>query len=314
VTTTRRAALAVVAAISLAGLAACGSDDGAAETGSPPDTTAPETAAPEDTDDTEDDAPERIVSLSPSATEILFAVGAGDQVVAVDDQSDFPEDVPTTDLSGYEPNVEAIIEYEPDLVVADFLAEDIVAGLEAAGAEVLVQDAAATLEDTYDQVAELAIATGHEDEGAELVAEMRADIDELVASVPDRDAAPTYYHELDDTLYSVTSETFIGELYALAGLENIADEADPDGEFGGYPQLSAELIVAADPDFVFLADTECCGQTAETLAARPGFADLSAIADGNVVELSDDIASRWGPRVVDLLATIVEATASVPVG
>ena len=136
-TTTRRAALAVVAAISLAGLAACGSDDDAAETGSPPDTTAPETAAPEDTDDTEGDAPERIVSLSPSATEILFAVGAGDQVVAVDDQSDFPEDVPTTDLSGYEPNVEAIIEYEPDLVVADFLAEDIVAGLEAAGAEVL---------------------------------------------------------------------------------------------------------------------------------------------------------------------------------
>jgi iron complex transport system substrate-binding protein len=311
VTTTRRAAFAVVAAISLAGLAACGSDDDAAETGSPPATTAPETTAPEDT---EGDAPERIVSLSPSATEILFAVGAGDQVVAVDDQSDFPEDVPTTDLSGYEPNVEAIIEYEPDLVVADFLAEDIVAGLEAAGAEVLVQDAAATLEDTYDQVAELAVVTGHEDEGAELVAEMRADIDELVASVPDRDAAPTYYHELDDTLYSVTSETFIGELYALAGLENIADEADPDGEFGGYPQLSAELIVAADPDFIFLADTECCGQTAETLAARPGFADLSAIADGNVVELSDDIASRWGPRVVDLLATIVEATASVPVG
>jgi iron complex transport system substrate-binding protein len=311
VTPTRRAALAVAAAISLAGLAACGSDDDAAETGSPPDTTAPETTAGEDA---EGDAPERIVSLSPSATEILFAVGAGDQVVAVDDQSDFPEDVPTTDLSGYEPNVEAIIEYEPDLVVASFLAEDIVAGLEATGAEVLQQDAAATLDDTYDQIAELAIATGHEDEGAELVADMRADIDELVASVPDRDAAPTYYHELDDTLYSVTSETFIGELYALAGLENIADAADPDGEFDGYPQLSAELIVAADPDFVFLADTECCGQTAETLAARPGFADLSAIADGNVVELSDDIASRWGPRVVDLLTTIVEATAPVAVG
>ena len=313
-TTTRRAALAVVAAISLAGLAACGSDDDTAETGSPPDTTAPETTAPEDDDDSEGDAPERIVSLSPSATEILFAVGTGDQVVAVDDQSDFPDDVPTTDLSGYEPNVEAIIEYEPDLVVASFLAEDIVAGLEATGAEVLQQDAAATLDDTYDQIAELAIATGHEDEGAELVADMRADIDELVASVPDRDVAPTYYHELDDTLYSVTSSTFIGELYALAGLANIADAADPDGEFDGYPQLSAELIVAADPDFVFLADTECCGQTAETLAARPGFADLSAIADGNVVELSDDIASRWGPRVVDLLATIVEATAPVAVG
>jgi iron complex transport system substrate-binding protein len=312
VTTTRRAAvLATAAALSLAGLAACGDDGDTAETGSAPDTTVAETTTPEAEGG---DAPERIVSLSPTATEILFAVGAGDQVVAVDDQSDFPADVPTTDLSGYEPNVEAIIGYEPDLVVSGFLAEDIVAGLEAAGAEVLIQDAPADLEGTYDQIAELAIATGHEDEGAELVAEMRADIDDLVATVPDREVAPTYYHELDDTLYSVTSSTFIGQLYALAGLENVADEADPDGDFGGYPQLSAELLVAADPDFVFLADTECCGQTAETLAARPGFAGLSAIENGQVVELSDDIASRWGPRVVDLLGTIIEATAAVPVG
>jgi iron complex transport system substrate-binding protein len=303
VTTTRRAAFAAVAALCIAGLAACGSDDDAAETGSPPDTTAPEATTPE-----------RIVSLSPTATEILFAVGAGDQVVAVDDQSDFPEGVPTTDLSGYEPNLEAIIGHEPDLVVADVLAEDIVAGLEAVGAEVIQQDAAVDLEGAYDQIAELAVATGHEDEGAELVAGMRADIDELVATVPDREVAPTYYHELDDTLYTVTSSTFLGQLYALAGLENIADEADPDGEFGGYPQLSAELIVTADPDFVFLADTECCGQDAETLAARPGFGELSAVTNGNVVELSDDIASRWGPRVVDLLATIIEATAAVPVG
>ena len=307
-TTTRRLALAAVAALSLAGLAACGSDDDAAETGEAPDPTVAETTTPEA------EGPERIVSLSPTATEILFAVGAGEQVVAVDDQSDFPEDVPTTDLSGYEPNLEAIIEYEPDLVVSGFLAEDIVAGLEAAGAEVLIQDAPADLEGTYDQIAELAIATGHEDEGAELVADMRAEIDELVATVPERDAAPTYYHELDDTLYSVTSATFIGQLYTLAGLENIADEADPDGEFGGYPQLSAELLVAADPDFIFLADTECCGQTAETVAARPGFAGLSAVSNGQVVELSDDVASRWGPRVVELLGTIIESTAAVPVG
>jgi iron complex transport system substrate-binding protein len=245
---------------------------------------------------------------------VLFAIGAGDQVVAVDDQSDFPDDAPTTDLSGYEPNLEAIIGYEPDLVVSGPLADDIVSGLEAVGAEVVIQDAAATLDDTYDQIAELGIATGHEDEAAEVVAEMRAEIDRLAATVPEREVAPTYYHELDDTLYSVTSSTFIGQLYALAGLENIADAADPDGALGGYPQLSAEMIVAADPDFVFLADTECCGQTAETLAARPGFGGLTAIAEGNVVELDDDVASRWGPRVVELLATIIEATATVPVG
>jgi len=90
--------------------------------------------------------------------------------------------------------------------------------------------------------------------------------------------------------------------------------ADPDGELGGFPQLSAEFLVSADPDFIFLADTLCCGQDATTVAARPGFADLTAVRDGRVVELSDDIASRWGPRVVEFLATIVEATAEVPVG
>jgi iron complex transport system substrate-binding protein len=301
---TRRAALATACALTIGlGLAACGSDDGdTTETGAPP-AEGNETAA------SQPEAPERIVSLSPTATEMLFAIGAGDQVVAVDDQSDFPEGVPTSDLSGYEPNLEAIIAYEPDLVVADFLADDIVSGLESVDAEVLLLPAAAVLDDTYAQLADLGVATGHEDEAAEVVAGIRADIDEIVAGVPERDEAPTYYHELDDTLYSVTSSTFIGQLYELAGLANVADAADPDGAFGGYPQLSAEFLVTADPDFVFLADTECCGQDASTLAARPGFGNLQAVTAGRVVELSDDVASRWGPRVVDLLRTIVEATA-----
>jgi iron complex transport system substrate-binding protein len=304
--TTRRAAVALASVVALAGLAACGDDpEDTAETGNPP--------APSETTG-EDASPQRIVSLSPTATEMLFAIGAGDQVVAVDDQSDYPAGVPTTDLSGYEPNLEAIIEYEPDLVVASDLPQEVVTGLEAVDATVLLLPAAVELDDAYDQIGELAVATGHEDEGAAVVAEMRSDIDQLVADVPVRDEAPTYYHELDDTLYSVTSSTFIGQLYELAGLENVADEADPDGEFGGYPQLSAEFLVTADPDFIFLADTECCGQDASTLAERPGFAALGAVSGGRVVELSDDVASRWGPRVVDLLRTIVEATADVPVG
>jgi iron complex transport system substrate-binding protein len=143
---------------------------------------------------------------------------------------------------------------------------------------------------------------------------MQADIDELVASVPARETPLTYYHELDPTLFTVTSSTFIGQLYGLAELESVADAADPGGEFGGYPQLSAEFLVAADPTFVFLADTECCGESADTFAARPGFADLSAVQAGNVVLLDDDVASRWGPRVVDFLRTIVESTSAVPVG
>jgi iron complex transport system substrate-binding protein len=141
---------------------------------------------------------------------------------------------------------------------------------------------------------------------------MRSDIDDVVATVPERDVAPTYFHELDDTLYTVTSDTFIGEIYAMAGLDNVADAADPDGALGGYPQVSPEYVVDADPDFVFLADGECCGQDATTLAARPGFADLTAVREGQVVVLDEDVASRWGPRVVEFLESIVDATASVP--
>jgi iron complex transport system substrate-binding protein len=255
--------------------------------------------------------PDRIVSLSATATEMLFAVDAGDQVVAVDDQSNYPDDAPTTDLSGLEPNVEAIAGYEPDLVVTSGDPGDVVAGLETLGVPTLVHPAATTLDDTYEQITSLGTATGHADEAAELVGQMEDDIAALVEQVPDRVQALTYYHELDSTLFTVTSETFIGELYALAGLENVADPAD-DGSAGGYPQLSPEFLVQADPDIIFLADTKCCGQDATTVAARPGWADLTAVTEGNVVELDDDIASRWGPRVVDLLETIVQASEGSP--
>ena len=279
-----------------------------------------DTTSKNDTDDgassttfaAESSAPERIVSLSPTATEMLFAIGAGEQVVAVDSYSNFPAEAPITDLSAYEPNIEAISTYDPDLVVVDGTDAELVSGLESLDIEVLQAPAAATLEDTYDQIAEIGEVTGHEDEAAELVESMQADIEEIVADLPERTEPLTYFHELDNTLYTVTSTTFIGELYSLAGLENIADPADADGQAGGYPQLSAELIVSADPDLVFLADTKCCQQTADTFAERPGFAGLHAVTAGQVVELDDDIASRWGPRVVDLLRAIVDAVRAVP--
>ncbi len=257
--------------------------------------------------------PERIVSLSPTATEMLFAIGAGEQVVAVDSFSYYPPEAPVTDLSGFEPNVEAVVGFEPDLVVLSFDPGDVVAGLETAGVPTLVLLAAVTLDDTYTQIEQLGAATGRIGDAAALVGQMQADIDELAASVPERDEPLTYYHELDDTLFSVTSRTFIGEIYALAGLQSIADAADPEGEAFGYPQLSAEFLLAADPDLIFLADTKCCGQNADTLARRPGFDQLTAVAEGRVIELDDDIASRWGPRIVEFFREIVEATAAIEV-
>lgn len=324
----RRSSLAVLAALALV-VAACGDDDdtGAATSGDPAGPTTETTASGGDdetdegafpvtvtvggTDTTIDARPQAIVSLSPTATEMLFAIGAGDQVVAVDDFSNFPEEAPTTDLSAFDPNVEAIIAFEPDLVILEGDRNDVVGGLAAVDVPTMVLPAAATFDDTYTQIEVLGVATGNVGDAAEVVAGMQSDIDELVADLPERDEPLTYYHELDDTLYSVTSQTFIGEIYALAGLENVADAADGAADSGGYPQLSAEFLVDADPDLIFLADTKCCGQDVDTVAARPGWSDLSAVQGGNVVELDDDIASRWGPRIVDFLEAIVEAVAEV---
>ncbi len=254
--------------------------------------------------------PERIVSISPTATEMLFAIGAGDQVIAVDVLSDYPASAPLSDLDGFNPSVEAIAGFEPDLVVMSFDPGDVAAGLAALGIESLVQPAATTIDDAYAQIIELGRATDHPIAAAALVEEMQASIEDLVATAP-TGSGLTYYHELDNVYYSVTAATFVGRIYSLFGLESIADPADADSSAFGYPQLSDEYVIGADPDLIFLADTVCCGQSAATVAARPGWDQLSAVRDGNVIELDDDITSRWGPRVVDFVAVVAAALVDV---
>jgi len=251
-----------------------------------------------------EERPERIVSLSATATEILFAIGAGDQVVAVDETSDYPEGAPTTDLSGYEPNIEAIAGYEPDLVVVSDDLGGVIAGLVAIDVTVIHQPVAQTLDDTYAQIEQLGAATGHIADAAAVLGDMQTGIDEILASIEAPPGA-TFYHELDNSLFSVTSGTFIGLIYSMAGLVNIADEAEGAGT--GYPQLSAEYIIDTDPDLIFLADTKCCGESPATVAARPGWDQITAVSNDSVIALDDDIASRWGPRVVDFLAVIADS-------
>ena len=253
-------------------------------------------------------APRRIVSLSPTATEDLFAIGAGSQVVAVDSDSTFPATAPKTNLSAYKPNVEAIAKYKPDLVVLSDDIDNIQAQLKQLSIPVMLEPAAASLDEAYQQIEALGSATGHSADAGRTVAAMRSGIAALVGTIPRRTTALTYYHELDNTLYTVSSKTFVGQIYALAGLKNVADASNGAGT--AYPQLSAEYLVKADPDLVFLADTKCCQQTAATFGARPGFSVLSAVKNKQVVLLDDDVASRWGPRVVDLLKSIVGAVKS----
>lgn len=257
-----------------------------------------------------EERPEAIVSLSPTHTEMLFAVGAGEQVVAVDEFSNYPPEAPTTDLSGFTPNVEAIASYDPDLVVIAFDPGDLVASLEQLGIPVLAFAPAETLDDLYGQVETVGAATGNLAEAEEVAEQIRVDIEEILIEVGPVGRGLSVYHELDTTYFTATSASFIGQIYQLFQLENIADAA---GE-GQYLQLSPEYIVEADPDLIFLADVECCGVTAETVAQRPGWDQITAVQQGNVFELDNDVASRWGPRVVEFVRTVADAVLQARAG
>jgi iron complex transport system substrate-binding protein len=248
--------------------------------------------------------PDRIVSLSPTATESLFAVGAGKQVIAVDDQSDYPKEAPKTKLSGYTPNVEAIAGYKPDLVVLSFDTGGVVASLRKLGIRVLVQPAASDLGQAYAQINQLGSITGHAAKARVVVAGMKQRIAKVLASVS-KEPSLSVYHELEPDLYSATSNTFIGKIYKLFGLKNIADAADSTGS--GYPKLSNEYIVASNPSLIVLADVRCCGQTAQTVASRPGWSGISAVRNRAIVRVDDSVASRWGPRVVNFVRAVAAA-------
>ncbi|MEU7891862.1 ABC transporter substrate-binding protein [Nonomuraea sp. NPDC049152] len=246
--------------------------------------------------------PERIVSISPTATETLFAIGAGPQVVAVDDMSTYPAEAPKTDLSGFNPNVEAIIAHKPDLVVASD--DKVAAQLAKVNVPVLVEPAATKIDEAYDEIIDLGVATGNKAKADEVVSGMKDKLDQLASGAP-QGKKLTYYHELDTTPYAATSTTFIGQIYGMFGLVNVADKA-PEAA-GGYPKLSAEFVARTDPDLIFLADVKCCRQSKETLAKRPGWQNLKAVKNDRVIQLDDDIASRWGPRIVDLATAIGDA-------
>jgi iron complex transport system substrate-binding protein len=258
--------------------------------------------------------PTAIVSLSPTATEMLYAIGAGSQVKAVDLNSDYPPGAPRTKLDGNNPNVEAIATYRPDLVVASNEPTSVDSQLGALGIAVVSDPAATDLSQEYAQFEELGKLTGHETRARAEVAKIKSQVARIVASVHKPARALTYYYELDQTYYSATSSTFIGQVLGLLGLHNIADGAKGAAASGGYPQLSGEFILKSNPNYILLADTICCGQSATTVAQRPGWSGLAAVKGGRVLGLNDDIASRWGPRIVVLLSEVAAEMKAHPVG
>jgi iron complex transport system substrate-binding protein len=244
----------------------------------------------------------RIISLSPTATEDLFAVGAGKQVIAVDNQSNYPKRAPRTSLSGYNPNVEAVANYRPDLVLISYDPGNFASQLRQLGIKVVMEPAASNLKQAYREILQIGRLTGHNRGARAVVRSMRTHLAAIVASVPTTRRHLRVYHELDPTYYSATSSTFIGSIYKLFGFRDIADAAGSTGD--GYPQLSGEYIIAENPQIIVLADTRCCQQSYATVAARPGWSTIAAVQHHRVVAANDDVASRWGPRIVQFARTV----------
>jgi len=248
--------------------------------------------------------PHRIISLSPTVTEDLFAIGAGKRVVAVDQDSNYPKRAPRTSLSGYTPNVEATANYHPDLVLISYNPGNFAQQLRQLGIKVVKVPAANDLGQAYREILQLGRLTGHTKGAKAVVHSMRKHLAAIVRSVPGSRRHLRVYHELDPTYYSATSKTFIGSIYKLFGFRDIADAADSTGN--GYPQLSGEYIVQQNPQLIVLADTKCCGQTAATVASRPGWGTIAAVQHHRVVGVGDDIASRWGPRIVQFARQVAQ--------
>jgi iron complex transport system substrate-binding protein len=255
--------------------------------------------------------PKRIISLSPSATEILYAIGSGKQVIAVDDLSNYPSEAPITKLSAFNPNVEALLNYKPDLIILNADATkalEVKAALEKLKIKVFLERAPKTLREAYLEITALGRATGKISGAQSVVTDMKRKIATAVQSGRTSKKI-SFFHELDNSLYTATSDTFIGKVYKDFNLINIADPAAT-ADSAGYPQLQSEFVIKSNPKIVFLADAQY-GESLVTLTKRPGWSGIAAVKNQNVVSLPDDIPSRWGPRLVDFYQFIADAIAKV---
>lgn len=327
----RRTVLLLALAVALVG-AACGASAGTTTTSAPAASTAVPASEDATSSTTEavqittsgpspievtseagritlDTAAERIAVLSATHVEMLFAIGAGGQLIAGDLFSDYPPEArQLPQLDSFNLSVESVIDLDPDLVVLTFDPGDAVAAFDVVGIPTVLFSPASTLEAAYDQMLALGVASGHGDEAATLVSQLRGELTELIDEVGGRAEGLTYYHETDPfSFFTPNSSSFIGQLYSLLGMENVADAA-PDEFASGYPQLSPEFIIESNPDVIFLG---ALGENAETIAGRDAWSTMSAVADGRVFVLDVDESSRWGPRIVNFLEDITAAILSL---
>jgi iron complex transport system substrate-binding protein len=251
----------------------------------------------------------KIVSLAPSNTEILFAIGAGDRLIGRDDFSDFPAEaaaIPSVGSLYPSVNAEAIVALQPDLVLAAGITNpDDIKHLADLGLTVYATSIAKTLDDIYNDINAVGTLTGQSEQAASLVADMKTRVDAVAAKTNAMTVKPIVFYELDATEpskpWTAGPGTFIDQMISLAGGTNAGNIASSD-----YAQLSLEQLVAQNPDIIVLGSATFGGQTPELVAARPGWGDIKAVKDNAVYTFDDNLVSRPGPRVVDGLEQLAK--------
>ena len=246
-------------------------------------------------------SPKRIISLSPSITEILFEIGSGNQVIAVDNLSNYPNEAPITDISAYDPNVEAISLLNPDLVILSYNIKNLKAALKKIGIETIYLPAPLNFEDILDQIDYLGLQTGNEDKAKKLISKMKNRMKTL-QKLRENEKATKIYHEIDPNYYSPSKFSFIGDIYQKLNYKNVADKADISNL--GYPKLSPELIISENPDLIVLPGKD--NKYVEKVKLRPGWGYIEAVKKNNFLLTNNDIASRWGPRFLNFASILVE--------
>ena len=244
-----------------------------------------------------DKIPERIVSAAPSPTEILFAVGAGDQVVGVDDYSDYPAAAANlTKIGSYTLNIETIMALTPDLIVgSDLVPRAQLEQLEGQGIPyVLFADR--TLEDIFKTIRLAGIITGHVDQADDVATNLSLRVEAVKAkTLAENVSKPRVYVEYYE-YWTYGPGSFGDDLISLAGGTNIAHNASSE-----YPNVESEFVIAQDPEVIVYTTGVMSSTTAESIAARPGWDNISAVANDKIYSIDDNLMSRYGPRIVDAL-------------
>ncbi len=244
--------------------------------------------------------PSRIMSLGPAGTEILFAVGAGDQVIARTDFCNYPEEAASLpSVGGFSTiSLEAVIAADPELVILYAgMHDSFVEPLKAAGIGIFLSDAD-SIETTLADIAQIGAITGHTTEAEQLVADMKKDIEAVKKTYAKKlfrkaPVKPTVYWEIwTDPYMTVGASSFINGMLDAAGFVNVYGDMTE-----GYPMISEESLFARDPDVIIIPSTNYT--SIESVLARPNWSELTAVKNGRVYIVDGDTSSRCGPRIVD---------------